>query len=67
MTASPAAGPRPSGDYPAAQRLDVSVKIAPQNGGQQQYQNGRHMPAARKPSERLASMQRKQQSQAQQQ
>ncbi|MEO6030024.1 MAG: transglutaminase family protein [Candidatus Binatia bacterium] len=48
---------------PAAHRLDVSVKIAPQNGAQQQYQNGRHMPAARKPSERLASMQRKQQSQ----
>jgi transglutaminase-like putative cysteine protease len=44
---------------PAAHRLDVSVRIAPQNGSPQQYQNGRHMPAARKATER-ATMQRQQ-------
>jgi len=38
---------------PAVHRLDVSVQIAPQNGGQQQ-QNGRHVPAVRKASERAA-------------
>jgi transglutaminase-like putative cysteine protease len=43
---------------PAANRLDVSVRIAPQNGPQQ-HQNGRYMPAARKVSER-AAMQRQQ-------
>jgi transglutaminase-like putative cysteine protease len=47
---------------PAAHRLDVSVDIAPQNGSQQQ-QRGHHVPAARKPSERAALMQRQQQSQ----
>jgi transglutaminase-like putative cysteine protease len=45
---------------PAAHRLDVSVRIAaPLNGAQQQQQNGRTMPAARKASER-AAMQRQQ-------
>jgi transglutaminase-like putative cysteine protease len=48
---------------PTAHRLDVSVKIAPHDGAQQQHQNGRHVPAARKPAERLATMQRQQQSQ----
>jgi transglutaminase-like putative cysteine protease len=48
---------------PAAHRLDVTVKIAPQSGAPQQHQNGRHVPAARKPAERVAAMQRQQQSQ----
>jgi transglutaminase-like putative cysteine protease len=45
---------------PAAHRLDVSVRIAPHEGGQQQQQNGHHVPAARKPSERGTAMQRPQ-------
>ncbi len=45
---------------PAAHRLDVSVRIAPHELGQQQQQNGRHVPAARKPAERIAAMQRQQ-------
>lgn len=52
---------------PAAHRLDVSVKIAPQNGAAQQQQNGRHVPSARKPAERMTVMQRQQQSQQQSQ
>jgi transglutaminase-like putative cysteine protease len=44
---------------PAAHRLDVSVKIEHHNGAQQQ-QNGRHVPAVRKPAERVAAMQRHQ-------
>ena len=51
---------------PAAHRLGVSVKIAPHDGSQQQQQNGRHVPAARKASERLATMQRQAQQSQQQ-
>ncbi len=43
---------------PAAHRLDVSVKIAPHSGMPQQHQNGRHVPAAWKPTERVATTQR---------
>jgi transglutaminase-like putative cysteine protease len=45
---------------PAAHRLDVSVKIAHHDGAQQQQQNGRQVPAVRKPSERAAAMHRQQ-------
>jgi hypothetical protein len=38
----------------------VSVKIAHQTGAQQQQQNGRQVPAVRKPSERAAAMHRQQ-------
>lgn len=51
---------------PAAHRLEVSVKIAPHDGSQQQQQNGRHVPAARKASERIAAMQRQAQQSQQQ-
>lgn len=50
---------------PAAHRLDVSVKIAPQNGGELQHQNGRHVPAVRKAAERAAAMRQSQQQQQQ--
>jgi transglutaminase-like putative cysteine protease len=46
---------------PAAHRLDVSVRIAPQNGAPQQHQNGRHMPATRKAAERAAMQRQSQQ------
>lgn len=46
---------------PAAHRLEVSVRINPHDGSQQQQQNGRHVPAVRKPAERIAAMQRQQQ------
>jgi transglutaminase-like putative cysteine protease len=46
---------------PAAHRLDVSVRIAPHANGQQQHQNGRHVPAARKASERTAMQRQSQQ------
>lgn len=50
---------------PAAHRLDVSVQIAPQAGLAQQHQNGRHVPAARKPIERAAAVRQSQQQQQQ--
>jgi transglutaminase-like putative cysteine protease len=45
---------------PAAHRLDVSVQIAPHANGRQQRQNGRHVPAARKPTERAMQRQSQQ-------
>jgi transglutaminase-like putative cysteine protease len=52
---------------PAAHRLEVSVKIAPYDVSQHQQQNGRHVPAGRKPSsERVAAMQRQAQQSQQQ-